>query len=41
MPTTRAFSTACGFRPLQEFPDLWGAEQPALPMIKTVTTPGA
>lgn len=31
---TRAFYTACGFRPLQEFPELWGPENPCLQMIK-------
>jgi GNAT superfamily N-acetyltransferase len=33
---TRAFYLACGFRPLQEFPDLWQPENPALQMIKTI-----
>jgi GNAT superfamily N-acetyltransferase len=33
---TRAFYEACGFRPLEEFPELWGAENPALQMIKAV-----
>jgi len=33
---TRAFYVAQGFRPLEEFPDLWGHDQPALQMIKTV-----
>jgi GNAT superfamily N-acetyltransferase len=33
---TRAFYLACGFRPLEEFPDLWGAEQPALQMVKVL-----
>jgi GNAT superfamily N-acetyltransferase len=33
---TRAFYFGCGFRPLEEMPDLWGADQPALQMIKTV-----
>jgi GNAT superfamily N-acetyltransferase len=36
---TRAFYLSCGFRPLEEFPDLWDAENPALQMIKTVTPP--
>ena len=31
---TRAFYAACGFRPLQVFPDLWGPENPALQLIK-------
>ena len=31
---TRAFYFACGFRPLEEMPELWGADQPALQMIK-------
>jgi GNAT superfamily N-acetyltransferase len=34
--TTRAFYHARGFRPLEEFPELWGADQPALQLIKTV-----
>jgi GNAT superfamily N-acetyltransferase len=34
---TRAFYLACGFRPLEEFPNLWGPENPALQMIKKVT----
>jgi GNAT superfamily N-acetyltransferase len=33
---TRAFSVAYGFRPLEEFPDWWGPENPALQMIKVV-----
>ena len=33
---TRAFYFASGFRPLEEFPDLWDAENPALLMIKVV-----
>jgi GNAT superfamily N-acetyltransferase len=33
---TRAFYFDCGFRPLEEMPDLWGRDQPALVMIKTV-----
>ncbi len=33
---TRAFYAASGFRPLQEFPDLWNPENPALQMIKCV-----
>jgi GNAT superfamily N-acetyltransferase len=33
---TRAFYFGCGFRPLEEMPDLWGRDQPALQMIKTV-----
>jgi GNAT superfamily N-acetyltransferase len=37
---TRAFYLAHGFRPLQEFPDLWGPDQPALQMVKTVGDPG-
>ena len=36
---TRAFYLACGFRPLQEFPNLWGAESPALQLIKVVGGP--
>jgi GNAT superfamily N-acetyltransferase len=31
---TRAFYAACGFRPLQVFPDLWGPENPALQLVK-------
>jgi GNAT superfamily N-acetyltransferase len=33
---TRAFYFACGFRPLEEMPQLWGPDQPALQMIKVV-----
>ena len=33
---TRAFYLAYGFRALEEFQDLWGAENPALQMIKVV-----
>jgi GNAT superfamily N-acetyltransferase len=33
---TRAFYFSCGFRPLEEMPGLWGPDQPALQMIKTV-----
>ena len=36
---TRAFYFGCGFRPLEEMPELWGADQPALQMIKTVPPP--
>jgi len=31
---TRDFYFACGFRPLEEFPELWQPENPALQMIK-------
>ena len=34
---TRAFYFAVGFRPLEEFPDLWQPENPALQMIKTLS----
>ena len=33
---TRAFYLADGFRPLEEFPNLWGLENPALQLIKVV-----
>jgi GNAT superfamily N-acetyltransferase len=33
---TRAFYLACGFRPLEEFPELWGPDQPALQMVKAL-----
>jgi GNAT superfamily N-acetyltransferase len=33
---TRAFYYGSGFRPLEEMPDLWGRDQPALQMVKTV-----
>jgi GNAT superfamily N-acetyltransferase len=33
---TRGFYFGCGFRPLEEMPDLWGRDSPALQMIKTV-----
>jgi len=35
---TRAFYLANGFRPLEEFPELWGSDQPALQMVKTLTS---
>lgn len=31
---TRAFYLSCGFRPLEEFPTLWGEENPALQLVK-------
>ncbi len=31
---TRAFYLACGFRPLEEFNNLWGPENPALQLVK-------
>jgi ribosomal protein S18 acetylase RimI-like enzyme len=34
---TRAFYLAYGFRPLEEFPELWNRQNPAVQMIKTVT----
>jgi ribosomal protein S18 acetylase RimI-like enzyme len=34
---TRAFYLAYGFRPLEEFPDLWDPQNPALQMVKTVS----
>jgi GNAT superfamily N-acetyltransferase len=37
---TRAFYLAYGFRPLEEFPDLWDAENPALQMIKVIPKAG-
>jgi GNAT superfamily N-acetyltransferase len=33
---TRAFYLACGFRPLEEFSELWDRDNPALQMIKVV-----
>ena len=33
---TRAFYFGCGFRPLEEMPELWGKDQPALQMVKNV-----
>jgi GNAT superfamily N-acetyltransferase len=33
---TRAFYLAQGFRPLEEFPDLWDLDNPALQMIKAI-----
>ncbi len=33
---TRAFYFGCGFRPLQEFPELWGQGEPALQLVKVV-----
>jgi GNAT superfamily N-acetyltransferase len=37
--STRAFYFGCGFRPLEEMPELWGSDQPALQMVKTVPAP--
>ena len=37
---TRAFYSSYGFRPLEEFPDLWDLENPALQMIKVISTLG-
>jgi GNAT superfamily N-acetyltransferase len=34
---TRDFYFAVGFRPLEEFPDLWQPENPALQMVKTLS----
>jgi GNAT superfamily N-acetyltransferase/catechol 2,3-dioxygenase-like lactoylglutathione lyase family enzyme len=31
---TRAFYLACGFRPMEEFPNLWGPANPALQLVK-------
>jgi catechol 2,3-dioxygenase-like lactoylglutathione lyase family enzyme/GNAT superfamily N-acetyltransferase len=36
---TRAFYRECGFRPLEEFPDLWDPHNPALQMIKSIPRP--
>jgi ribosomal protein S18 acetylase RimI-like enzyme len=36
---TRLFYLAYGFRVLEEFPDLWDAENPALQLIKVVGEP--
>jgi ribosomal protein S18 acetylase RimI-like enzyme len=38
---TRAFYLAYGFRPLEEFPNLWSPDQPALQLVKAVAAPGA
>lgn len=34
---TRSFYFSYGFRPLEEFPTLWDAENPALQMVKAIT----
>jgi GNAT superfamily N-acetyltransferase len=36
---TRSFYLRCGFRPVEEFPDVWGPDNPALQMIKNVPGP--
>jgi GNAT superfamily N-acetyltransferase len=36
---TRAFYFSYGFRPLEEFPLLWDADNPALQMVKAITRP--
>ena len=33
---TRAFYLSCGFRPLEELPEIWGPDNPALQMIKAI-----
>jgi GNAT superfamily N-acetyltransferase len=33
---TRAFYQAWGFRPLEEFPDLWGEDNPCLLLVKGI-----
>jgi len=33
---TRACSFCCGFLPLEEMPELWGADQPALQTVRSV-----
>lgn len=33
---TRLFYLACGFRVLEEFPDLWGPENPSVQLVKVV-----
>ena len=35
---TRASYSACGFRALEEFPNLWDIENPALQMIKRIAS---
>jgi ribosomal protein S18 acetylase RimI-like enzyme len=35
---TRAFYEGYGFRPLEEFPDLWDPRNPALQMVKAVAS---
>lgn len=32
--TTRAFYSSCGFRRMEEFPNLWGPDNPALQLVK-------
>ncbi len=34
---TRKFYLAMGFRPLEEFPELWGPQNPCLQMIKSLS----
>jgi ribosomal protein S18 acetylase RimI-like enzyme len=34
---TRAFYLASGFRPLEELPNLWGPDNPALQMVKVLS----
>ena len=36
---TRAFYFAVGFRPLEEFPDFWQPQNPALQMVKALLPP--
>jgi GNAT superfamily N-acetyltransferase len=36
---TRHFYLAMGFRPLEEFPELWGEDNPCLQLVKWLGTP--
>ncbi len=38
---TRQFYRAMGFRPLEEFPELWGPANPCLQMVKCLRHPSA
>ncbi len=33
---TRLFYQSCGFAPFEEFPDLWGSDNPCMMMIKPI-----
>ena len=39
-PAIELKRTSMGFRPLQEFPELWGKENPCLQMVKGLGVEG-
>ena len=39
--TYRQFYSSLGFLPLEEFPELWGKENPCLMLVKVIQMPEA